>query len=196
MTRRIAIIQGHPDPAGGHFCHALANAYAQGAEAAGHQVLRIEIAQLNFPLLRTKEDFNSGSPPSTLKPAQDTIGNADQIVIIYPLWLGAMPAMLKAFLEQIFRPGFAFEYLDPRRGKWRKLLKGKSARIVVTMGMPAFIYRWYFGAHGLKSLKRNILGFCGIAPIRESLVGMVDELSDAQRQKWLATMFAFGQAAS
>ncbi|HUZ92140.1 MAG TPA: NAD(P)H-dependent oxidoreductase, partial [Methylocella sp.] len=98
MTRRIAIIQGHPDPAGGHFCHALANAYAQGAEAAGHQVLRIEIAQLNFPLLRTKEDFNSGSPPSTLKPAQDTIGNADQIVIIYPLWLGAMPAMLKAFL--------------------------------------------------------------------------------------------------
>ena len=55
LTRQIAIIQGHPDPAGHHFCHALADAYAKGAEAAGHQVQRIEIAHLDFPLLRTHE---------------------------------------------------------------------------------------------------------------------------------------------
>jgi putative NADPH-quinone reductase len=196
VTRRIAIIQGHPDPAGHHLCHALADAYAQGAEAAGHEVQRIEIAQLDFPWLRTKEDFNSGSPPAILKPWQDVIRNADHVVIIYPLWLGAMPALLKAFVEQIFRPGFAFQYLDPRRGKWRRLLKGKSARIIVTMGMPAIIYRWYFGAHGLKNLKRNILGFCGVAPIKESLVGMVDELSEAKRKRWLAAMVELGRAAA
>jgi putative NADPH-quinone reductase len=95
------------------------------------------------------------------------IKNADHLLIIYPLWHGTMPALLKAFLEQIFRPGFA--------GRWRKLFKGKSARIVVTMGMPAFIYRCHFGAHGLKNLKRNILRFCGVAPIKETLIGMVDE---------------------
>jgi putative NADPH-quinone reductase len=67
----------------------------------------------------------------------------------------------------------------------KKLLTGKSARIVVTMGMPAFVYRWYFRAHSLKSLERNILSFCSIGPIRESLIGMVEANSDA---KWMAEL--------
>jgi putative NADPH-quinone reductase len=196
VARKIAIIQGHPDPAGGHFCHALADAYAQGAESAGHEVFRIEVAQLGFPLLRTKQDFYSGSPPSSLKAAQEAIASADHLVIVYPLWLGEMPALLKAFFEQTFRPGFAFEYLDPLRGRWRKLLKGKSARIIVTMGMPAFIYRFYFAAHGLKNLKRNILGFCGVAPARETLIGRIEGLSDAKRNQLLAAMAELGRTAS
>jgi putative NADPH-quinone reductase len=57
----IVIIQGHPDPAGGHLCHALADAYAQGAEQAGHTVIRIEVANLPFPWLRTAKDFEAGS---------------------------------------------------------------------------------------------------------------------------------------
>jgi putative NADPH-quinone reductase len=196
MTRRITIIQGHPDPAGGHFCHALADAYARGAGFAGHQVERIEVARLDFPLLRTKQEFYNGATPLTLKPAQQAIASADHLVIVYPLWLGEMPALLKAFFEQTFRPGFAFEYIDPLRGRWKKLLKGKTARIIVTMGMPAFIYRWYFAAHGLKNLERNILGFCGIAPARQTLIGMIDGLSDAKRKEFLAAMFALGQKAS
>jgi putative NADPH-quinone reductase len=81
-------------------------------------------------------------------------------VIVYPLWLGTMPALLKGFLEQAFRPGFAFD--TKPKGLWNRRLKGGSARIVVTMGMPAFFYRVYYRAHSLKSLKRNILEFCGI----------------------------------
>ena len=190
MTRRIAIIQGHPDPRGNHFGHALAQAYAQGAEAAGHELRRIEVAQLEFPLLRTKEEFEKGTPPESIREAQQTIRWADHLVILYPLWHGGMPALLKAFLEQVFRHGFAMT--TEGRGWPKKLLKGKSARIVVTMGMPAFFYRWYFGAHSLKSLRRNILAFSGIAPIRASLIGMV-EGSDARRRKWLATMHALGR---
>ncbi|HSF48541.1 MAG TPA: NAD(P)H-dependent oxidoreductase, partial [Burkholderiales bacterium] len=76
---------------------------------------------------------------------------------------------------------------------WRKLLAGKSARVVVTMGMPAFVYRWYFGAHSLKSLERNILGFCGIGPIKESLIGMIEAPNSARRQKWLAKMRQLGR---
>jgi len=114
-------------------------------------------------------------------------------VIVYPLWLGTMPALLKGFLEQALRPGFAF---DPRsRSLWARPLKGRSARIVVTMGMPALVYRWYFGAHSLKSLERNILGFCGIRPIRESLFGMVDAAGEARRGRWLERLRAYGQRA-
>jgi putative NADPH-quinone reductase len=111
MARRIVIIQGHPDRARHHLCHALSDAYAEGAHAGGHEVTRIETAELEFPLLRTKEDFETGSLPAYLQPAQDAIDEADHLVLVYPLWLGSMPALLKGFLEQVFRPGIN------RRGK-------------------------------------------------------------------------------
>jgi putative NADPH-quinone reductase len=115
-------------------------------------------------------------------------------VIIYPLWLGTMPALLKGFLEQVFRPGFAVTF---ELGKsWEKLLKGKSARVIVTMGMPASIYRWYFFAHSLKALERNILGFCGIGPIKETLIGGIGMINETKRQEWLETVRGLGRDAS
>jgi putative NADPH-quinone reductase len=89
-------------------------------------------------------------------------------------------ALLKGFLEQTFRPGFAVA-----GSECKQLLKGRSARVVVTMGVPAVIYRWFFGAHSLKSLERNILKFVGIGPIREALVGMVAAKDDVERKGWL-----------
>lgn len=66
----------------------------------------------------------------------------------------------------------------------KKLLKGKSARVIITMGMPAFIYKWFFRAHSLKSLQRNILGISGIKPVKHSLIGTVDS-SGVKHEKWL-----------
>lgn len=189
MVKPVVVIQGHPDPAGGHLCHALADAYASGAASGGHAVERIEVARLEFPMLRSASEFESGTVPPDIKAAQDAIMRADHLVLVYPLWLGTMPALFKAFLEQSFRPGFALD----TDGNWDELLAGKSARIVVTMGMPALFYRWYYGAHSLKSLERNILGFVGIAPIRETLFGGVEAVSDAKRAKWLSKMEALGR---
>ena len=71
MTRRIMIIQGHPDPAGHHLLHALSDAYADGARSAGHEVRRIEVTQLAFPLLRSQADFEAGTLPPSLAQAQE-----------------------------------------------------------------------------------------------------------------------------
>jgi len=161
MPKRIAILQAHPNPSGGHFANALADAYAEGARAAGHEVRSIDVAKLDFPLLRSAEDFYQGVAPEGVRSAQDAIRWADHLLIIYPLWLGHFPAVFHSFLEQIFRPGFA---LESGRGRMpKKLVLGKSARIVVTMGMPGLFYRWYYRAHSLKSLERNILRFSGVA---------------------------------
>lgn len=192
MTKRIVIIQGHPDPAGGHFGQALAAAYVAGAQAVGHEVRVIEVAHLMFPLVQSKQEFDTGSPPDSIRAAQETLAWAEHLVLVYPLWLGSMPALLKGFLEQVFRPGFAFGPVEQGR-HWQKRLSGKSARIVVTMGMPALIYRWYFLAHSLKSLERNILGFCGIGPIKETLIGSV-EGSQQARAQWLEKLHRLGQA--
>lgn len=189
MAKPVVVIQGHPDPAGGHLCHALADAYAAGAASGGHTLERIEVAQLDFPILRSAAEFESGMVAPDIKSAQDAIMRADHLILLYPMWLGTMPALFKAFLEQCFRPGFALG----TDGRWDELLAGKSARIVVTMGMPALFYRWYYGAHSLKSLERNILGFVGIAPIRESLFGGVEAVSDAKRAKWLRKMERLGR---
>lgn len=193
MSARIAIIQGHPDPGGGHFGHAVADAYAEAARSAGHEVRTIAVAGLDFPVVRSKADWDGGLPPPDIAAAQETIAWAGHLLIVYPLWLGCMPALLKAFLEQALRPGFG----TARTGRgWKKLLRGRSGRIVVTMGMPAFAYRWIFGAHGVKALKRNILAFCGIGPVRSTLIGGVEAVSWAGRRRALRKMRSLGSRAA
>ncbi|UVF21500.1 NAD(P)H-dependent oxidoreductase [Microvirga terrae] len=134
MTR-IVIIQGHPTSGGEHFCHALADAYAEGAFAGSHHVRFITVADLDFPLLRSKADWDKDPPPAVIVEAQRTLAWAEHLVIIYPLWLGGMPALLKGFLEQALRPTFL---TGGREGaSWKSVLKGRSSRIVITMSMPA-----------------------------------------------------------
>jgi putative NADPH-quinone reductase len=187
MKRRIVILQGHPDPTGRHFGHALADAYAEAAAAEGHDVRRVEIARLDFPLLRTRAEWDGKLPPG-LREAQTVIGWATHLVLFFPLWLGTMPALVKAFLEQILRPGFATGISGERPAK---KLKGKSARIVVTMGMPALFYRCFFFSHGVRGLARSILKFCGIRPVKETFIGLV-ERGDDRRRRALDKMRALG----
>ena len=190
---RVLIIQGHPDRCAWHFCHALADAYAEGARSAGHAVEWIDIGMLDFAFLRSQEEWQHATLPPALAEAQAAIKRADHLVIVYPLWLGGMPAVLKGFLEQVMRPGFAVP--ADRASLSARLLAGRSARVVVTMGMPAVVYRWYFFAHGLLLLKRNILGLIGIAPVRDAVVGSVENLTRKQRIVWLRRLRSWGKAA-
>ena len=189
--RRIAVILGHPDPDGKHLCRALADAYRKGAESGGHDVRQIAVAALEFPWIRNRDDFVSGERPPDILEAQETIHWAEHLVVVYPLWQGTLPALLKAFIEQVFRYDFAFE--PQPNGSFEKKLAGRSARVVVTMGMPALAYRFYFRAHSLKSLERNILGFAGIKPIRETLLGGVETASAERREAWLGKLQDLGR---
>lgn len=191
---RIVVILGHPDPSKERLCRALADAYVQGATEAGHTVDLVDIAQLDFPVLRTAQEWHEGADgvPAELRHAQGAATEADHFVVIYPLWMGTMPALLKAFIEQVFRPGVALSY---EKGVPKGVFEGKSARVVITMGMPALAYRWYFFAHSLKNLQRNILGLVGIKPVHSTLYGMVEQASDTTRQGWLDEMRSMGARA-
>lgn len=169
MSRTVLVLNGHPDPVNRGLCQALADAYAEGAREAGHTVRRLDIATLDFGLLRSQAAFEAEPPPPAIAAAQEQILWAEHLVVVFPLWLGDMPALLKAFLEQALRPGFAFTHRP--RGFPVMHLKGRSARLIVTMGMPAIVYRWFYFAHGVKNLKRNILAFVGYRPVRDTIVG-------------------------
>ena len=158
MAKRIAIFDAHPDPDPARYVHALAQTYASGAREAGHEVRMIVLGGLDVPILQTREEWTNKPAPKVVQPGQDAIRWADHLVFLYPLWHGDMPALLKAYLEQVMRPGFALDYGE---GKFPKqLLVGRSARVVVTMGMPALFYRAYFGAYGVPESVPNLDPYC------------------------------------
>lgn len=185
MARRILVINGHPDARKERFCAALCAAYVKGAASRGHEIRRIDVGALDFPLVQSADDFAKAEPPEVIRRAQADVTWAQHVVVIHPLWLGGLPARLKGFLEQVFRYGFALSADAPMKG----LLKGKSVRVIVTMGMPAPVFRWVFGAHGLKALERGVFWLSGMGPIRHTVLGAVET---GPRERWLRTAEGLG----
>ena len=198
-SKHVVIIQGHPDPQHRHFCHALADEYAAGARAAGHDVEIVDVARLDFPLARSRENLEHRAAPEAIRHAQDVLARSDHVVLFYPVWNGAMPALLKGLLEQTFRSSFIFPDAEPdeRLGfssyfSQRKALAGKSGRVVATLPMPAFVYRWYFHPHP----EKNTLKLSGIRPIRETLIGLVETSDGRKRARWLSRIGDLGRRAA
>lgn len=189
--RRILVINGHPDASLDRFAAALVGAYVRGASSAGHQIRRIDVGGLDFPLVRSQAEFTAHAPPAVIREAQEAIAWADHLVLVFPLWMGGAPAVLKGFLEQVFRYGFALS--APGKGTMKGLLKGRSARLVVTMGMPALAFRWIFGAFGVRSLERGLLWISGVSPVRRLVLGEVEGRA-SRRAKWLRDLEALGRA--
>lgn len=189
--RRILLVQGHPDTERTHFGHALEAAYVEGARDAGHEVEVVQVARLDFPMLRSAAEFEEGDPPATIAAIQESLLAADHLVFIMPLWLGDMPALVKGFLEQLLRPAFVrgTRTYGNRPGPSR--LRGRSVRLVVTMGIPALIYRLWFGAAAIRNLRRGVFGFVGLGSVRSTLIGLAGG-SDAARNRWLERMRALG----
>lgn len=189
---RIVVIQGHPDNGRAHLCHFLADCYAEGAAAAGHEVERVDVAALEVAPLRRAEDYGAGPVPEELVPAHDAILAADHIFFIFPLWMGFMPAVTKVFFEQMARPRATAAEVEGFPGP---VLKGKSVRMVVTMGMPAWLYRLWFGARGVRSIADFIFGFVGAGPVRTSYLGSVEAVGEARRKGWGERMRQLGAKA-
>lgn len=180
MTR-VCLIEGHPEP-GGRFCHALADAYERGARAAGAEVERVSVGRIRPEPLPSAAAFET-APEGAMAAAREAVAAATHLVVIFPLWLGTQPAALKAFFEQLARAGFAVS--DSGRGWPEQRLKGRSAHVIVTMGMPAAVYRVWFLNAGVACLKRGVLGMAGVSPVRQTTIGGIDALGDAGRRRWL-----------
>lgn len=189
MGKRILVILGHPSS--DSFCGALANTYIDGAKAAGNEVRFISVGNLSFDQVL----HNGYTVIQQLEPdlvvAQAAITWAQHIVFVYPIWWGAMPALLKGFFDRVFLPGFAFKF---RQGSqfWDRLLSGRSAHLLVTMDTPPWYFRWVYRMPGHNQMKRTILEFSGIRPVTISSFGPIKGSSQEKREKWLAQVSASG----
>jgi len=179
--QRILIILGHPSA--DSMCAGMAHAYADGARQAGADVRFLNVGQLAFdPLF---QGYGAAQPlEPDLAAAQADIAWAGHLVWVYPIWWGAMPALLKGFIDRVFLPGYAFKY---RTGSslWDKLLAGRSAELLVTMDSPPWYFRWVTRMPGHHQMKKAILEFCGIRPVRVHSFGPVRSASTARLAQWV-----------
>ncbi|MEL6364802.1 MAG: NAD(P)H-dependent oxidoreductase [Pseudomonadota bacterium] len=181
MTTRILVLNAHPHTDDNHYCAALADAYEAGAREGGHAVKRIDLADLDYPVLRDPAEFEAPPPPDVLA-AQEATLECNHLVVVFPVWLGAMPAYSRAFFEQFARAHFALAE-NPEGGWPIRRLKGRSARVIATMGMPAAAYRLMFKARGVRAFAASTLAMSGFKPVRETLIGMVGVGDDKGRLK-------------
>lgn len=189
---KITIVVGHP--ARDSYCEALGEAYRRGAESAGHLVKFLALARMNFDAV-LREGYRREQPlEPDLVVAHEALHACDHMVFIFPLWCGDMPAIMKGFIERIMQPDLLAIQASRGKASW-KIFKGKSARVVMTMGMPGWFYRWYYGAHALKLLRRNVLHFTGVHPVRSKIFGMIEAVGDEKRGEWLREIEALGHTA-
>jgi putative NADPH-quinone reductase len=182
MGKRILVILGHPSS--NSFCAGLVERYTRSALSAGHEVRQLFLGQLDFdPVLR--EGYQQVQPlEAGLQQAQADILWAEQLTLVYPIWWGGIPALLKGFLDRVFLPGFAFKY---REGKAfpDKLLRGRSAHLLVTMDTPPWYYRWFYRMPGLHQMRKTTLELCGIKPTKTLTFGPILGSKPTQRERWL-----------
>ena len=191
MGKRILVILGHPS--GNSFCAALAERYTLSAVRAGHEVRQLFLGSMDFdPVLR--EGYQQvQSLEADLSNAQADILWAEQLTLVYPIWWGGVPALLKGFFDRVFLPGFAFKY---RQGKAfpDKLLRGRTAHLLVTMDTPPWYYRWIYRMPGLHQVRKTTLEFCGIKPTRTLTFGPILGASADRHAVWLRQAEAIASA--
>ncbi|MEW5711816.1 MULTISPECIES: NAD(P)H-dependent oxidoreductase [Pseudomonas] len=182
MSKRVLVILGHPST--DSFCGALTDTYMKEATSAGHDVRLLRLDALSFdPVLHAGYKQVQSLEPDLLK-AQADITWAEHLAFVYPIWWGGIPALMKGFFDRIFLPGFAFKY---REGKAfpDKLLKGRTAHLLVTMDTPPWYYKWVYRMPGLHQVRKTTLEFCGIKPLKTLTFGPVLGSDASQRDAWL-----------
>jgi putative NADPH-quinone reductase len=188
--KKILIINGHPDKES--LCFALAESYKKGADTNGNQCQLVHLIDLTFnPILTHGYRLVSELEPDLLK-MQEAILQADHLVFVYPNWWATLPALLKGFIDRVLLPGFAFKYHE-KDPLWDKLLKGKTARLIVTMDSPKWYY-WLINRNaGHNAMKIGVLEFCGIKPVKISAFAPVKSADELKRKKWLDEVETLGR---
>ncbi|MBX4152094.1 NAD(P)H-dependent oxidoreductase [Paenibacillus sp. FSL W7-1279] len=188
--KKVLIIQGNP--IANSYGSLLAEVYARGAAESGAEVRELVLAELEFDL-NLSGGYKGKQPlEPDLQKAQELISWADHLVFVYPNWWGGMPALLKGFIDRVFLPGFAFKYRK-NSPLPEQLLKGKTARLIVTMDSPYVYYRFYLGQPGHQMMKHSILKFCGVGSVRATNITQLRKMPEVARKQWLERVHRMGR---
>ena len=188
--KKILIINGHPNLESFNF--GIAEAYKKGAINAGAEVKEIIIGELNFnPNLQFGYEKRIELEADLLE-SWEKIKWADHLVWVHPVWWGGVPAITKGFIDRVFLPGFVFQYRE-NSVWWDKLLKGKTAHIITTLDQPGLYYCLVFGKPSVNQLKKTVLEFCGVSPVKVTYIQPIRNSTLEFRDRWLEKVKKLGE---
>lgn len=180
--KKVLIINGHPSAES--YCHAIAEAYQKGSVSKGNEVELLHLEALNFSLNLSHGYTKRTELETDLIIAQQKIRWANHIVIIHPVWWGSVPALLKGFFDRVLLPGFAFKYKE-NSVLWDKLLAGKTGHVIYTTDTPIWLYKYFFMAPSVNQVKKRVLQFCGVTPVKVTGIAPIRNSTPEFRKKWL-----------
>jgi NAD(P)H dehydrogenase (quinone) len=147
MSRKVrhAIVVCHPSP--DSFTMAVAQRYADAIETHGGQATLRDLYRLGFdPVLREEE--RHGMSGSDAADEFELLVGVDVIVLVYPIWFGTPPAMLKGYVDRVFGAGRALG--GERRGTGSSPLEGKT---LVSLTLSGSSSAWLHERGVLMSLR-------------------------------------------
>ncbi len=191
MAKKILVLCGHPDK--DSFSGIMANHYEQGAREAGHEVVRVNIGDLHFdPILHKGYKEIQALEPDLLQ-LQNHFREAEHIMLVYPNWWCAMPAILKGLFDRFWLPGFAFNF-NKETKRIDKHLAGRTARVIVLSGTHSPFQTWWRFGDFTNEIQYGILEFAGIRTA-VSAYGPCEKVDGICREKWLREVEKMGSKA-
>lgn len=188
----ILVVLGHP--AEKSFNDALAAAYTRGLRAAGAEVEILALRELQFdPNLRLGFSGKQELEPD-LRRAQSAIEGAAHVAWFFPTWWAGPPALVKAFVDRAFLPGWAFKYRHKKGPSLPEtFLDGRSSRLVTTMDSPSYWYQLWYRASVHASFINGTLRFVGFGPVWSTTIYALKHQSEETRSAWLKRLEAVGR---
>ncbi len=191
MSKKILVLCGHPDHES--FSGEVASSYENAAREAGHEVVRVNLGQLNFDPILHKGYKEIQALEPDLVDLQNRFREAEHIVIVYPNWWCAMPALLKGLFDRFWLPGFAFNF-NKETKRIDKHLKGRSARVIVLSGTHSPFQTWWRFGDFTNEIQYGILEFAGIRTA-VTADGPWEKVGGPCREKWLREIATMGKKA-
>jgi putative NADPH-quinone reductase len=183
--KNALVLLGHADP--GSFNAALAGAYDRAFREAGGRSTLVTLSSLSFdPVLRHGFAGEQPLEPDLLR-LRALFEAADHVAWVFPTYWASPPAIVRAVVDRLFLPGWAFRY-EAGRALPTQLLAGRSGRVVTTMDSPSWWYSvWHHRAiHG--AFVNGTLRFVGFDPVKATPIYRTRALGEAQRAAWVARM--------
>lgn len=182
----ILVVLGHPDA--GSFNHAIARAVCRALRTKGHQVVFHDLCAEGFePALRGQEIPEDGVVPRCIQQHCEELGAAEGIVIIHPNWWGQPPAVLKGWIDRVFRPGIAYRFREGDSGEGVPvgLLRARAVVVINSSNTPEAREQAVFGDPLELIWKRCIFDLCGVRQVYRRTFGVVVTSTPEQRAQWL-----------
>lgn len=182
--KKYLVVYAHPNQSS--FSNALLKTVVESIEEKGNIVKVQDLNNMNFNPVLSANDLAaiySGNLPDDIKKEQELIKEADEIVMIYPLWWTGLPAILKGWVDRVFTYGFAYKIDETGIVG---LLKGKKAVLITTHGTP----KEYYDQSGMfnslmQTQDAGIFNFCGITEVKHFFMAVVNK-SEEERNNYLA----------